>query len=51
LKGWEQSTRGITDFEKLPLAAKEYIKEVEKQVSAPIAYISTGPAREELIVR
>lgn len=51
LKGWRQSTRGITKFEELPMQAKEYIKEVEKQVGAPIAYISTGPAREELIVR
>lgn len=51
MKGWKRSTRGITDFEKLPLQAKQYIKEVEKQVGAPVAYISTGPAREELIVR
>lgn len=51
LKGWKQSTRGVTKFEDLPIQAKEYIKEVEKQVGAPIAYISTGPAREELIVR
>lgn len=51
LKGWKQSTRGITKFDELPIQAKEYIKEVEKQAGAPIAYISTGPAREELIVR
>lgn len=51
LKGWKQSTRGITEFEKLPLLAKQYIKEVEKQVGAPIAYVSTGPARGELVIR
>lgn len=51
LKGWKQSTRGITKFEELPTEAKEYIKEVEKQVGAQIAYISTGPAREEIIIR
>jgi adenylosuccinate synthase len=51
LKGWKQSTKGVTKFEELPLLAKQYIKEIEKQVGAPIAYISTGPARSEIIVK
>ena len=51
LKGWEQQTRGITRYENLPSQAKQYIKEIEKQTGVPVAYISTGPAREEIIVR
>lgn len=51
MKGWGQSTRGVTKFEKLPIQAKEYIKEVEKQTGAPVAYISTGPERREIILR
>jgi adenylosuccinate synthase len=51
LKGWKQTTRGITKYEDLPLHAKQYIKEIENQISTPVAYISTGPAREEIIVK
>lgn len=51
MKGWKSSTRGITSFEKLPLNAKKYIYEIEKQTGVLIKFISTGPSREELIVR
>lgn len=51
MKRWKQSTKGVRKFDELPREAKEYIKEIEKQTGAPIAYISTGPAREELITR
>lgn len=51
MKGWKSSTRGITSFEKLPVNAKKYIFEIEKQTGVSIKYISTGPSREEFIVR
>jgi adenylosuccinate synthase len=51
MKGWKQKTAGITRYEDLPLQAKEYIKEIERQTGVSVAYISTGPAREEIIVR
>lgn len=51
LKGWKGSTRGVTKFDKLPIEAKEYVREIEKQVGASVAYISTGPERKEIIVR
>lgn len=48
--GWS-STVGITDFEKLPQAAKEYLGFIEEKTGARISFVSTGPRRDELIVR
>jgi len=51
LPGWQESTKGITKFEKLPPAAQKYIKEIEKLVGVKASLIATGPKREEIIVR
>lgn len=51
LPGWRQSTKGLTKFEKLPLAAQNYIKAVEKYVGVKASLISTGPQREAIIKR
>jgi adenylosuccinate synthase len=51
VKGWQESTAGLSNYNKLPKAAKAYIAFLEKQTCVPITYISTGPAREETIVR
>jgi len=49
VKGWQQSTKGITQFSKLPKLAREYIKTLEKAINVPITLISTGPKRNEII--
>ncbi len=51
MKGWQSSTKGVTLFDKLPREAKAYIAEIEKQTGVKVAYISTGPSREEMIAR
>ncbi len=43
LKGWRQSTEGITEFEKLPKAAQEYLIFQERESGAKIGMVSTGP--------
>lgn len=48
-KGWGKSTKGITKYNDLPLAAKKYLKEIEKLTGVKIKYISTGPKRDEII--
>ena len=50
MPGWSENTQGITSFEKLPEAARNYIKRLEELVEVPIDIISTGPDREETIV-
>jgi adenylosuccinate synthase len=48
--GWQDSTLGINQFEKLPGAAQSYIRRIEDSVGANVAMISTGPDRHETIV-
>jgi adenylosuccinate synthase len=50
LKGWKQSTEGITEFDKLPLAAREYLRFQERESGARIGMVSTGPDREQTMV-
>ena len=49
-KGWESSTRGIKQFDQLPINAKTYIKELEKFIQAKISSISTSPERKDTIL-
>ncbi|MCX7858147.1 MAG: adenylosuccinate synthase [Deltaproteobacteria bacterium] len=51
VKGWKTKTTGITDFRKLPGAAKDYIKRLETILGVRVSIISTGPDRAETIVR
>ena len=51
MRGWKTSTVGITDYAKLPQAAKDYVRYIEDEAGCPITIISTGPRREETIVR
>ena len=50
LEGWKESTIGIRDINKLPNAAKTYIKTIESMLGIDVQLISTGPRRDELIV-
>ncbi|MGH9596331.1 MAG: adenylosuccinate synthase [Edaphobacter sp.] len=47
LKGWKSSTEGITEFDKLPPLAQDYLKFVEKESGAKIGMVSTGPDRDQ----
>ncbi len=47
LPGWRTSTQGVTQLEKLPQAAREYLTFLEKESGARIGMVSTGPGREQ----
>jgi adenylosuccinate synthase len=49
LKGWKESTEGITEWEKLPKLAQEYLRFLEKETRAKIGMVSTGPDRDQTI--
>ena len=51
MKGWKQPTVGILDRADLPPAARDYVDFIEEEIGVPIPLISTGPRREETIVR
>ena len=50
LQGWQESTEGITDFEKLPKAAQEYLRFQERESGAKIGMVSTGPDRDQTMI-
>jgi adenylosuccinate synthase len=50
MPGWQTSTEGITKYEKLPKAAREYLSFVEKEMGAKVGMISTGPDRGHTIL-
>jgi len=49
-KGWRTSTEGITEFDKLPQAARDYLRFQERESGARIGMVSTGPDRNQTMV-
>ncbi|HKI85314.1 MAG TPA: adenylosuccinate synthase [Thermoanaerobaculia bacterium] len=49
--GWKSDTTGVVDFIDLPQQAKDYISFIEDGLDAPVGIVSSGPRREETIVR
>uniref|UniRef100_A0A0Q9YIQ8 Adenylosuccinate synthetase n=2 Tax=Candidatus Berkiella cookevillensis TaxID=437022 RepID=A0A0Q9YIQ8_9GAMM len=49
LPGWQQSTKGIVEWEQLPENAQKYIKRLETLVGVKIVLVSTGPDREDTL--
>lgn len=50
-KGWNKSFNESSKFEDLPLEFKEYVEFIENYVGVKIKYISTGPARKDIIIK
>jgi adenylosuccinate synthase len=51
LPGWEQPTASARRFADLPQEAVNYVNRLEELMGCPIDIISTGPGRDESIVR
>ena len=51
LPGWKCDIRGITKYEDLPEACRNYIEAIEEEIEAPITMVSNGPGRHEIIHR
>ena len=49
LPGWEQSTKGLTDYKDLPDNAKKYLDFIKDKIGVPIDLISTGSKRDQTI--
>ena len=50
MPGWTDNTQGVTQIEKLPEAARNYISRLQQLVEVPIDIVSTGPDRSETII-
>ena len=51
MPGWSESTFGAKSIDALPQAALDYIKRIEELTGTPIDIISTGPDRNETIIK
>lgn len=51
LPGWQSTTRGITQYNALPAEAQELVTFIERFTETPVAIISTGPERNENVIK
>ena len=51
MPGWSESTIGLTDYTELPANAQRYLARLEELVGVPLDIISTGPDREQTIIK
>ena len=51
MSGWVESTAGATSLDELPAAARAYIARIEAWCETRVDIISTGPERNETILR
>jgi adenylosuccinate synthase len=51
LPGWRASTAGVSRYEELPQNAQDYLTYLESRTGVEIGCISTGPERNQTIVR
>jgi adenylosuccinate synthase len=51
LPGWKSSTFGIANYAELPARAKDYLAFLEERTGVEVGCISTGPERNQTIVR
>ena len=49
--GWQESTVGITNHADLPEKARAYLARIEELAGVPVDIISTGPDREQTIIK
>lgn len=49
LSGWQQTTCGIREYNKLPKNAKVYLERLEELLKTKIKFISVGSKRKEII--
>ena len=50
LPGWQTTTYGVDNYDRLPGKAKRYLEFVERESGAKVGIVSTGPDREQTMV-
>jgi len=50
MPGWDGDTQGLTDADKLPVAARAYLDRLEELIEAPVHMLSTGPERDANVI-
>ena len=51
VQGWHSDLTGVNEESKLPPACMDYVRLLEEKLGTPVTMVSTGPDREELVMR
>jgi adenylosuccinate synthase len=51
LPGWREPIDGVTAFEDLPRAAREYVEFVERSLDVPVSLVGVGQRRDQILSR
>lgn len=51
MEGWQEVTQGVLDYDGLPKKCREYIERLEELIGVGFSLISTGPKRDQTIIR
>ena len=49
--GWKDPVEGVLHYNDIPDAAVQYINSLESRLDCPITMVSTGPDRDQLIIK
>lgn len=49
-EGWSENTQGIREWERLPAAARRYVRRIEALVGVPLFLLGTSPQRDDTIM-
>ena len=49
--GWPSPIEGVVSEKDLPSEAETYVRFLEDRIGAPAVIVSTGPRREETLIR
>jgi len=50
MPGWDESSVGVTEFDRLPLNAQNYLRRIEAITGVPVHMVSTSPDRDHTIL-
>jgi adenylosuccinate synthase len=48
-EGWKSSTAGARKLEELPSAARRYMERIQELADTPVAYVSVGTRRDQIV--
>tara|TARA_Y100000590_G_scaffold57290_2_gene60181 strand:+ start:6657 stop:7946 length:1290 start_codon:yes stop_codon:yes gene_type:complete len=51
MEGWKRPTSGVREYGDLDPKAIQFIEKIEELSGAPVVMVSTGPRREDIIIR
>jgi len=51
MPGWSAGEIRVDQFSEFPVRARRFIERLESELGVPVSFISTGPAREETVIR